>query len=128
MSKSMSKYGDGNLFKRNIMFLFGCIVSRLLLVYIVKNIDTKYLPYIAVLTFIIAMSWIIIFVFDLRKTGIEVNNEKIWWNNLRPIHAILYLLFSYSAYNRLETSYIYLLLDVILGLSAFIFNRLTLTF
>ena len=27
---------------------------------------------------------------NLRKTGLEVFGDKIWWNNLRPIHGILY--------------------------------------
>lgn len=113
-----------NLTKRNLYFIFGCILFRLILVYLVYSINQMYLPYIGVITLIIAISWIIIYLFDLRKTGIEVNNEKIWWNNLRPVHALLYILFSYNAFNKSNTSFIYLLIDVIIGLIAFIFNRI----
>ena len=31
---------------------------------------------------------------DYRKTGKEVFGSKIWWNDLRPVHASLYILFA----------------------------------
>ena len=61
----------------------------------------------------------IFYLFKLRKTGAEVFGNKIWWNNLRPIHATLYLLFSYLAINKNNNSWYVLLLDVIIGIIAF---------
>jgi hypothetical protein len=49
--------------------------------------------------------------------------EKIWWNNLRPIHAILYILFAISAINKKSYSWIFLLIDVILGLTMFLYHH-----
>ena len=46
--------------------------------------------------------------------------DKIWWNDLRPIHALLFFLFAYEAINYKTESYKYLLFDVILGLFAFL--------
>ena len=67
---------------------------------------------------------IYIYLTGSRTTGPEVFGDKIWWNNLRPIHAILYILFAYNAFNQNKNSYIYLLLDVILGFTSFIIHKL----
>lgn len=58
-----------------------------------------------------------------RQTGAEVFGAKIWWNNLRPIHGTLYALFAYNAIIGNPNAYLYLLVDVILGLLAFTANR-----
>ena len=59
---------------------------------------------------------LVIFLTGSRKTGQEVFGNKIWWNNLRPVHAILYTLFAYNAINKNKEVWIYLLIDVIIGL------------
>jgi hypothetical protein len=108
-----------NLKKRMALFLVGCIGTRSLFVYIAKNIDLAYLPYLGYVAMIIAFGFTYIYLTDSRKTGAEVFGDKIWWNNLRPIHALLYGLFAYSAINKQNTAWIYLLVDVILGLVSF---------
>ena len=70
-----------------------------------------------------AIGFTYIYLTDSRKTGPEVMGDKIWWNDLRPIHALLFFLFAYEAINYKTESYKYLLFDVILGLLAF-FNFL----
>jgi hypothetical protein len=109
-----------NIQKRFLLFLFGCIGSRSLLVYIAKNISLNYLPYLGYLALLPFFGFIYIFLTDSRKTGVEVFGDKIWWNNLRPIHAIFYGLFAYNAINKNPNSWIYLLLDVTFGLFAFL--------
>lgn len=111
----MDKY-----YKRIFLFLFGCISIRFILVYIAKNINMNYLPYMGALATIPAIGFIYIYVNDLRKSGLEVFGDKIWWNMLRPIHAILYLLFAYNAINLNPNSWIYLFVDVLLGLNSFL--------
>jgi len=111
--------------KRIILFIFGCITTRLLIVYITKTIDKDYLPYLGYIALIPAIVWVYLFVFDKRKTGPEVFNQKIWWNNIRPIHAIFYFLFAYNAINKNKNSYIYLLMDVIFGLIMFLLQHFT---
>lgn len=55
-----------------------------------------------------------------RQTGVEVLGDKIWWNNLRPLHALLYGLFAYNAIKGNPNSWIFLFLDVIIGLISFL--------
>lgn len=112
-----------DLQKRFALFLIGCIGARLLLAIIAKNIDTKYLKYMGYLLLLPAFGFMFIYLTGIRKTGAEVFGEKIWWNNLRPLHAILYLLFSINAINGNRNSWLYLLLDVFIGLIAFLFHH-----
>ena len=106
--------------KRFLLFLFGCIGSRLLLVYIAKNIDIKLLKYMGYLLLLPAVGFFYIYLSGTRKTGAEVFGDKIWWNDLRPIHGLLYLLFSYNAINGNKNSWIYLFVDVLFGLASFL--------
>jgi len=112
--------------KRFLLFLIGCIGLRLLLVYIAKNIDITLLKYMGYLLLLPAIGFIYIYLTGIRKTGAEVFGDKIWWNNLRPIHALLYLLFAYNAINGNRNAWIFLLIDVLLGLSSFLIYHLIL--
>jgi len=77
----------------------------------------KYLGYLALLP---AIGFMYIYLTGSRKTGAEVFGEKIWWNDLRPIHSMLYFLFAYNAIKCNKQSWIYLLADVLLGLISFL--------
>jgi len=109
-----------NIQKRFLLFLIGCIGTRLSLVYIAKNISINLLRYMGYLTLIPGIGFIYIYLTGSRKTGAEVFGDKIWWNDLRPIHGILYLLFSYNAIIGNKNAWIYLLIDVVLGLTSFL--------
>jgi hypothetical protein len=106
--------------KRFALFLIGCIGTRLLLVYIAKNVNMTLLKYMGYLLLLPAFGFFYIFFTNSRKTGPEVFGDKIWWNNLRPIHGLLYLLFSYNAITGNKNAWIYLLVDVLFGLIAFL--------
>ena len=109
-----------NLQKRFLMFLLGCIGMRLAFVVIAKNINARYLKYLGYLALLPAIGFMFIYLTGSRKTGMETFGEKIWWNNLRPIHSILYFLFAYNAIIGNTNSWIYLLVDVIIGLTSFL--------
>ena len=109
-----------NLQQRFLMFLIGCIGIRSLFVVIAKYINTNYLKYLGYLALLPAIGFIYIYLTGSRKTGAEVFGEKIWWNDLRPIHSILYFLFAYNAIIGNKQSWIYLLVDVSIGLIGFI--------
>ena len=106
--------------KRFLLFLFGCIGTRTLFVYLAKNANTTYLRYMGYLAILPAIGFFYIFLTGSRKTGPEVFDDKIWWNNLRPIHGIMYALFAYHAINGNDFAWIYLLIDVIIGLISFL--------
>jgi hypothetical protein len=112
-----------HLKQRFLMFLIGCIGTRVLFVAIAKYINTEYLKYLGYLALIPAIGFMYIFLTGSRKTGAEVFGEKIWWNNLRPIHSILYFLFAYNAINGNNQSWIYLLIDVLIGLLSFLIHH-----
>ena len=106
--------------KRFLLFLFGCIGTRSLLVYLAKNVNKPYLRYMGYLSILPAIGFFYLFLTGSRQTGAEVFGDKIWWNDLRPIHGLLYLLFAYSAINGNTFAWIYLLVDVIIGLVSFL--------
>ena len=105
--------------KRIFLFLFGCILVRSILVLVAKNTkNTKMLQILGCLAILPAIGFIVIYLTKSRKTGPETFGEKIWWNNLRPLHALLYLCFAISAIRKQSYSWIFLAIDVIVGLTA----------
>ena len=104
---------------RIMLFLFGCMGSRLLLTYIAKNIKKKYLPYFGIITLIPVIGWIRILFFTPRNTGAEVFGGAIWWKKLRPVHMGLYATFSILAILK-TNAYQILLVDTIIGFLAFV--------
>ena len=109
--------------KRFLLFLIGCIVTRTLFIYIAKNIYNEYLPYLGYLAMVPAIGFIYIYLTNSRQTGAEVFGEKIWWNNIRPIHGLLYGMFAYNAIKQNSGAYKYLLVDVIIGLISFLMHH-----
>jgi len=108
-----------NLQKRMLLFLLGCIPLRLFLVYLAKT-HLNLLKFMGYLGLILGLGFFTIFIFGLRKTGREVFGDKIWWNNLRPIHGLLWLTFGFFALRGNKNSWIILLVDIIIGFMAFI--------
>jgi len=106
--------------KRILLFLFGCIPTRLFLVYLSKNVPIHHLPILGYILLLPAIGFIYLFFSGTRITGVETFGDKIWWNNLRPIHALFYFLFSYNAIHKNKNSWIYLLYDVIIGFTSFL--------
>ena len=109
-----------NIQKRFLLFIFVCCFIRLLFVIISKYINPKYLPILGYLALIPGLGFIIIYFTKIRVKGKGGFNNDIWWDKLRPIHGILYLLFAYNAINKNKNSWKYLLIDVIIGLIAFL--------
>lgn len=107
--------------KRFLLFLFGCIPTRILFAYIAKIASNQVLNVMGILGFIIAIGFTVIYIGGFRKVGAETGGEKIWWNNLRPIHAIFYYLFAFMVFfGNKRSAWIPLALDVALGLVSFL--------
>jgi hypothetical protein len=109
--------------KRFLLFLIGCIGTRSLFVYLAKNASEKNLMYMGYLALLPAIGFLYIYFTGARKTGAEVFGEKIWWNDLRPLHSSLYFIFAYNAINGNQMAWIYLLIDVIIGLVSFLIHH-----
>jgi hypothetical protein len=119
-----NKNNNKNLQKRVLLFLFGCIGTRALFVYIAMIANVVWLKYLGYLALLPAIGFIYIYLTDARQTGPEVFGDKIWWNMLRPIHSLFYFLFAYNAINGNTNAWIYLLIDVVFGLASFLIHHL----
>ena len=109
-----------NIKKRLLLFLIGCMGTRLLLVYLAKTLNPTYVKYLGYISILIGCSFIYVFFSGTRTTGPEVFGDKIWWNNLRPVHGFLYLLFAYNAIIGNNNAWKFLLVDIIIGFTSFI--------
>ena len=102
-----------------LYFLIGCIGARLIVVYVAKNINIEYLPYLGILALFPALGFSYIYFFNGRKSK-GAFNEDIWWEDLRPVHATLWFMFSISALLQKQYAWIFLMTDVTVGLVAFL--------
>lgn len=114
-----------NCFKRILLFMVGCIGSRIALVMMAKHVSLSYLPIMGYLALLVAFGFMYIYLNDLRKTGVEVFGDKIWWNSLRPVHALFYFLFAINAIKKHRDAWYYLLCDVIIGFVSFLYYHLS---
>lgn len=105
--------------KRVLLFLIGCIGLRTFIVYLAKT-QLKYLRVMGYLALLPAIGFFVIYFGGLRKTGAEVFGEKIWWNSLRPLHGFLWGLFAFMAIRGDVRAWIVLLVDVVIGLMAYL--------
>ena len=105
------------MINRLLLFLIGCIGTRVLFVIYAKN-HPEHNQIMGALALIPAIGFMYIYMNGLRKTGAEVFGDKIWWDDLRTVHALLYGLFAISAFNNSSYAWIFLLIDVIIGFSS----------
>ncbi len=105
--------------KRFLLFLFACIPARLSIAYIAYKMPLNWLPVLGYFMLLVGLSMLYFFLSGTRKTGTETFGGPIWWNIIRPVHVLLYLLFAYEAIKRNRMAYKYMIYDVILGLLAF---------
>ncbi len=108
--------------QRLLLFLFGCIGTRTALAYGAKRASGTVLQTMGVLALLPAIGFFLIYFFKLRETGPEVFGEKIWWNSLRPIHGLLYLLFAISAIRKKPYAWMFLAVDVVFGLTMYLMH------
>jgi len=81
------------------------------------------LTVLGLLALIPVYGWFYIIFFGKRDTGLEVFGGKIWWQNLRPVHMLLWGFFSYLAVTGNRKAWIVLLVDTLLGAGAFFVNH-----
>lgn len=107
-----------------VLFLGGCIVSRLALTYIAWQFP-DWAQRLSILALGPVVGWLWILFVSGRDTGPEVFGGKIWWNYLRPIHAALWALFSYYAYHDQykSSAWMLLLTDTVVGLLSWAWRR-----
>lgn len=102
-----------------ILFLTFCLGSRTIITYLSATY-TEYLPIFGILALLPAFGFMYFYLSGTRKTGPEVFGKLIWWNNLRPIHSVLYSLFAFSAMSKNANAWIFLAVDVFIGFMSFV--------
>ena len=105
---------------RLLLFLIGCIGVRALFAYYAKIAAPETLRILGYIALLPAIGFFVIYFGGFRKTGLETGGEPIWWNNLRPVHALLYSFFAFNAIEKNPSSWMYLFVDVVFGLTSFI--------
>lgn len=109
-----------DLQKRILLFLIGCVGTRSLIALMAMKANLTLLRYMGYISLAPAIGFAYIFLTGSRKTGPEVFGDKIWWNNLRPLHSVMYFSFAYNAIRGNRNAYLWLVLDVCIGLISFL--------
>jgi len=107
----------------NRLILFSvCIAVRIIIAYVAYLATPPYLRYMGYIAILPILDHLYLFFKDTRKKGFF--GGEVWWNYVRPIHVVLYTLFAYNAIQGNHQAWIYLLLDVLVGLLAFAHHEL----
>lgn len=109
--------------KRFVLFLGGCIPARLALTALGKYLPLPYLPYLGLITLAIAIGFLYLYFTGKRTSGLETQGAPIWWMKFRIIHGLMYLLFSFFAFNYIRNGYLILLADTLIGLVLFLIHH-----
>ena len=112
--------------RRIIVFLFGCILTRSILVYLAKTLDKKYVKIMGYIAIPIGLSFMYLYFVGNKTADSQLEwlgDKKIWWNNLRPVHGLLYLLFALFAIKENEYAWVFLLIDVVIGLLGWLYHH-----
>lgn len=118
-----------SLQKRRLLFLFGCIGARLMLSRVLYTMDPRFNRYLIGLCIcMIGIGFWYIYWFNLRKTGVEVFGDVIWWNDMRPFHGTMYLVAGVAFLSKEYKEYAWRLvcLDAMVGLVKFLEHHFTL--
>jgi hypothetical protein len=108
---------------RLCLFLFGCIGSRLLFTLCSAYATGWTLFGMGIIACIPVMGWWFIMWVAPRDKGIETLYEPIWWQSLRPFHALLWGSFAYAAMMGFPSAWKILLLDTGLGACSFLIHH-----
>ena len=94
------------------------------LVYVAKT-NPAQLPVLGRLAIFPAIGFMLIYIFKLRQTGPEVSGELIWWDELRPLHALLWGTFAYLALKSNLNAWKVLMTDTMVGFFSFVIHYMT---
>lgn len=105
----------------NIYFSL-CIFLRFLLAYLVFVTYNSNYRYILIIFYLFAASGLLYnYINKTRKIG--AFNNIIWWDDLRPLHALLFISTSILLYIKNPYSYILPFIDTIIGLVMYLLNH-----
>jgi hypothetical protein len=103
-------------------YFFICIFLRFLLsyfVFVTYNNNYRYL--LIIFYFFTALGLLYNYLYKKRKIG--AFNNIVWWDDLRPLHALLFISTSILLYIKNPYSYIIPFIDTIIGIIMYLFNH-----
>lgn len=121
-----------------LLFLFGCIVTRVAIGMIAmkfgdvslragsktKGQPPTLLQLLGGIYALIAITMTVLYFTGWRAgTGPETFGGKIWWNDHRIVHALMYLLFAILALQRKKYAWAVLIVDAAYGLIVFLIHH-----
>ena len=110
--------------KRLMTFLIGCIGLRIFIAYLAflagNNVNKLYINIMSYLALCVGLSLLIIYFkgSEVADKQLEIwdNDKKLWWNQLRLFHGIMYILFFVSSvFYNWANSYLFLSFDVFMA-------------
>ena len=108
---------------RFFVFIIFCIGSRLPFTMLSAIAATWLLRILGVVALFPVLGWFYFIFIGARDRGFEIFNQLIWWKDLRPLHMFLWGFFAYLALTGNHKAWIILLIDSMIGLSAFLIHH-----
>ena len=85
----------------SLLYLF-CLIVRTVLIYLaylsIKATNPNYSIVFSLVYLTFCVGFLYQFVFKSRQKG--AFGQEIWWDYLRPVHAVIYLYVSYLIYKK----------------------------
>ena len=110
--------------RTNRIFLYTCVclVVRILLVYLVYSTKEKatYQNIAALISALIGLSFVWQYLYSKKELGFF--GGKVWWKQLRVLHAFLFLLFAVLVLNGYKDACLVLIPGLVFGIIGFIQN------
>ena len=108
-----------------IAFLFLCIPARILIALASRYVPEKYLVFYGIFLLLIGLSFIYLFVTNLRMNAREAGG-KTWWAPFRIIIGFLYIAAAvYAFQGRRNLIWVPLAIDIVFGIIIFSLKHLS---
>jgi len=101
--------------KRMLLFTFICIPTRIALAFAAKSVLPKYSKIVSIIAIFIAIAWIYKYFTHDSKTSRGAYGGKVWWNKMRIVHAVIFIIFAILVIQKNPNAWLLLLFDVVIG-------------
>lgn len=115
-----------NIQKRFMAFFLLCISARLFLAYIANKASDKNLKLMGYIMLIPAIGIFHIYIYRNKAVDAQLKwagEEKVWWNQYRPLHGLIYFTFAIMAIQNNRHSWKAFAGDALLGSVLFLHNQ-----
>ena len=97
-------------------FWLWCIPARLVIALVVGFIPADWLPFAGALA-LIGAGGLLYRAFTFNKQQLGAFKQPVTWNDTRPVHATLWILFAFLAFYKKDIARIIPFVDVLFGIA-----------